>query len=331
MQPDKPIRGLAAIEEGRQRRGSFQNIPGRVLLWMFIILAAWAIIYWKYSQEKVEKARNALLAKQRDAASELGPRFLPLRDKLEQWVLAAAGPWPGDLIAAEAASAPFRTNPSIYLRVLAEEAADIKTLREAAQGSLRDAFTSCLYRGNNPDPWSGPECNFNRDCEPGLHCNEARHCTRPAQPFNLRVFYRGARVLSDEWIKEVREAPEDMRVRLLDHDFDAAVKEDIPLAIDLLVRAQYFLLVLDEKPADLSTVPDAGTLMESLQLTSHPARVLVWDIAGDKQLLRLRTDAAAQVLGPGADARTSQAIQRQANSCAIAAAVRKALGDHDAP
>jgi hypothetical protein len=331
MDPEKRSRGLPAVAEGRERRKGFGFLSGRVLLWIVIIVIAWAIIYWKYTQEKVEKARNALLARQRDAAAELGPRFLPLRDKLERWILEGAGPWQGDVVAPEAKESRFQTRPSLYLRILAEEAKEAKTIRSAAYGSLRDAFTSCLFRGNNSDPWSGPECSFNRDCAQGLFCNETHHCTVPAQPFNMRVFYRGSRMLTDDWIKEVREASDDMRIRLLDHDLDITVKEDVPMAIDVLARAQVFLFVLDEKPADPATVPDAGTPMESLQTVAHPARVFVWDIQREKLLLRIRTEAAAQLTGPSTDPKTTLAIKRQANSCAIAVGVRHALGDQEAP
>lgn len=331
MEPENRTRGLPAVAEDRERRKGFGFFSGRFILWVSIVLAAWAIIYWKYTQEKIEKARNALLARQRDAAAELGPRFLPLRDKLERWIVEGAGPWQGDAVAPEAKESPFQTKPSLYLRILVEEAADAKTIRAAAYNSLRDAFTSCLFRASNPDPWAGPECAFNRECAAGQVCNEARHCTVPAQPFNMRVFYRGTRMLTDDWIKEVREASDEMRLRLLDHDLDITVKEDLPLAIDVLARAQYFMLVLDEGPADPASVPDAGTPMESLQTVPHAARVFVWDIARDKSLLRIRTEAAAQLTGPSTDAKTSLAIKRQANSCALAVGVRRALGDPDAP
>ena len=331
MDAEKRTRGLPAVAEGRQRRLGFPNIPPRLWLWVFIILAAWAIVYWKYTQEKLDHARNALLARQRDAAAQLGQRFLPVREKIERWIVEGAGPWQGDLLAPDAQQSAFRAKPAVYLRLLLTDAQQVKTIRDASQGSLRDAFTSCLFRGDNPDPWSGPECKFNHDCPSAQHCNETNHCTIPAQPFNLRVFYRGARVLSDEWIKDVREAGDDMRLRLLEHDFDAAIKEDVPLAIDLLVRGQFFMFVLDEPAADPASVPDAGGPMESLQAAPHPARVLVYDIAQGKLVLRLRVEAAAQLTGPSVDPKTAMAVRRQANSCAIAVAVRRALGDPDAP
>jgi len=331
MEPENRTRGLPAVAEGRERRQGGTFLSGRLFLWIAIILSVWAIIYWKYTQEKLEKGRNALLVRQRAVAAELGPRFMPLRQKLERWIEEAAGPSQADLVAPEAKDAPFQTKPSVYLRILAEEAKDSNSIRDAAYASLRDAFTSCLFRGNNPDPWSGPECKLNHDCTQGQICNETFHCTALAQPYNLRVFFRGTRVLTDDWITEVREAGDDMRVRLLEHDFEATVKDDVPAAIEVLGRAQYFVLVLDESPADRAAVPEAGTPMESLQTVAHPARVFVWDIPRDKLLLRVRTEASAQLTGPSTDPKTSLAIKRQANSCAIAVGVRRALGDPESP
>jgi len=343
MQPEQHTRGLQAVEDGRRKRAGIPHISGRVILWIAIVVAAWAIIYWKYTQEKVNAQRNALLARQRDAAAQLAPSFTPLRDKIERWSVEGAGPWQGDLITPEARSSNFRTRPGVYLRITTEDAKDPKAIQLAAQDSLRDAFTACLMRSDNPDPWSGPECKLNRDCGKGQHCNETHHCTAPAQPFNLRVFYRGARVLSEEWVRDVRDAGDDMRLRLLERDFDSTVKEDMPLAIELLVRGQFFVLVLDEPPADRASLPDAGALMDSIQAVPHFARVFVYDIAKDKLLLRMRAEAAAQTRSftvsadgsavPAAplSPKTSLAAQRQAHSCALGMSVAAALDEPPAP
>lgn len=343
MQPEQHSRGLKAVEADRFRRGRSAAVPGRVLLWIGIVLAAWAIIYWKYTQEKLNTQRNALLARQRDAAAQLAPTFTPLRDKIERWIVEAAGPWKGDLVTPEARSSNFRTRPGVYLRITTEDAKDAKAIQLAAQESVRDAFTSCLMRTDNPDPWSGPECKLNRDCAKGQHCNETHHCTVPAQPFNLRVFYRGARVLSEDWERDVRDADSDMRLRLLERDFDSTIKEDMPLAIELLVRGQSFVLVLDEPPADRASLPDAGALMDSLQSVPHFARVFVYDIAKDKLLLRMRSEAAAQTRSftvsadgsavPAAplSPKTTLAAQRQAHSCALGMSVAASLDEPPAP
>lgn len=320
-------RGLAAVEEGRKKRAGFPRIPPRFLLWLFVALAAWAIIYWKIDQNELESWRNRLLARQRAVASELEPRFTPLRDQLETWTLEAAGPYPGDFVAEEAKSSPFRSKPGVYLRLFIDDAKEVDVLRRAALESLRDGFTSCFTTFPNPDPFDGPECQKNHECPAGRHCNENFRCTVPAQPYNLRVGYRASRILYEDWAKEVREASNDMRLRLLERDFDSAVKDDIPLVIDLMVQAQYYLLLLDEEADKPDDVPDAGTYSESLQSVKHPVRVFAWDLKSKKLLLRIRTSITADPGIPTDYASTRLAVRRQSNNCAIAVEVRRRLGD----
>ena len=125
----------------------------------------------------------------------------------------------------------------------------------------------------------------------------------------------------------MREAGNDMRLRLLERDFDGAVKDDIPLVVDLMVRAQYFLLVLDENASDPAQVPDAGTYCESVQAVEHPVRVLAWDLDARKLLLRIRTSATAQVGTLTGSPTTRLAVRRQSNNCALALEVRRRMGD----
>ncbi len=325
-EPDKP-RGLPAVEQGRKRRAGLPHIPGRFLLWAFTIFAGWAIIYWKIDQGELESWRNRLLADQRAVASELAPRYTPLRDQFESWILEAAKEYPGDFVAPEAHDSPFRSQPGVYLRLYIEDAKDVDSIRDASLDSLRDGFTSCFTLHDNPDPFDGPPCQHHQDCRSGQHCNETNHCTEPAQPYNLRVAYRASRVLYDDWTKKVREASNDMRLRLLERDFDSAVKNDIPLAIDLMVRAKYFLLVLDEDAENSDEVPDAGTYSESLQAVLHPARVFVWDIRAKKLLLRVRSSATASVGTLPSSPAARMAVRRQSNNCALAVEVRRRLGD----
>ena len=320
-------RGMPAVREGREKRRDILRIPPRAFLWIFTILAGWAIIYWKIDQGELESWRNRLLADQRAVSSELAPRYSPVRDQFESWILEAAKPYPGDFVDPTALNSGFRSQPGVYLRLYINDTKDVDTLRSAAMESLRDGFTSCFTLHENPDPFDGPECKRHRDCQTGQHCNETQHCTKPAQPYNLRVAYRAARVLYDDWANEVREASNDMRLRLLERDFEVAVKDDIPLAIDLMVRAKYLLVVLDEQAEQVDEVPDAGTYSESLQAVKHPVRVFVWDIQSKKQLLRVRTDTVASIgaLPPNPAARL--AVRRQSNNCAVAVEVRRKLGD----
>jgi hypothetical protein len=327
MDADKRTRGLPAVDLERQKRKGFPRIPPRLWLWVFIVLAVWAIIYWKVTQGRVESARSRLLARQRAVAAELGPRLGPLRDKLEAWVAEAAGPFAGDWVGPEAKPSGFRAKPGVYLRVLLEDARDPRAFRRAVQSSLRDGFTACFTTAKNPDPTVGPPCKLNHECPPGQHCNETDHCSVPAQPFNARVAYRATRVLGEDWVTEVREAGDDMRLRLLERDFDSAVKQDVPLAIDLMMRAQYFLLVVDEPAADRASVPDAGSALESLQLVAHPARVFLWDLAQNKPMLRARAEAIGEAGAVATDPTTLLSVRRQANNCALAMVIRRMLDD----
>ncbi len=324
---DFHTRGLPSVQEGRRRRSNLLRVSPRLFLWIFTILAAWAIIYWKIDQGEVESWKNRLLSKQRAVASELGPTYTPLRDQLESWIVEAAGSYPGDYISPEAASSSFRSKPGVYLRLYIDDAREVDTIRTAALDSLRDGFTSCFTTHNNPDPFDGPRCKHNHECKSGQHCNELNHCTIPAQPYNLRVAYRAARVFYDDWVSEVREAKNDMRLRLLERDFESAVQDDIPQVIDLMVRAKYFLLVLDENAEHPEDVPDAGTYSESLQAIKHPVRVFVWDIESKKLIMRVRTSAVADVGTLPAHPSTRMAVRRQTNNCALAVDVRRRLDE----
>ena len=324
---DQAPRGLAAVADSKQRRARFPQIPPRFWLWALTILAAWGIIYWKVTQGQLESWRGRLLARQRAVAAELGPRFIPLRDRIEGWVVLAAGTYSGDEVSEAAKTSGFQTQAGIYLRLPIADARDAESIRKAAAGSLRDGFTSCLLRPDNPNPFEGPACKHNHECPSGQHCNETFHCSPPAQPFNMRVAYRGGRVLTEEWVRDVREADSDMRMRLLERDFEASFKDDIPLAIELMTRARYFLLVLDEPPETPVNVPEDSTYAEAVQGTQHPARVFLWDIQSGKELLRLRMSAGANVGVASGNPKTVAAVRRQANNCALALDVRRALGD----
>jgi hypothetical protein len=336
-------RGLIAIQESKQKRreGRLPAIPTRVWLWALTVFVAWAIFYWKKTQNEIESQKAVLFAKQRGVAAELGSKFDPLRQRIEEWAVAAAGAYADDLVAPELKNWDFATRPGIYLRLRLSDAASPQKMRKAANDSLRDGFTACLFRVPNAEPTSGPPCKASHDCAPGTFCNEEDHCLPPAQPYNMRTAYHGTRVLSDDWTVRLRTASDDMSMRLLEREFDSAVKDDIPLVIELLTRAEFFLLVLDEDPG--GALPQGQPPLESIQGMPHSARVNLFGLKPgmDKPLLRLRRDVAAQFLTAGAfdedagaptlgSAPTDPGIvstqQRQVNSCQLALQVRAAVG-----
>ncbi|MET0596157.1 MAG: hypothetical protein ABW133_25905 [Polyangiaceae bacterium] len=325
-------RGLVAVEESRASRksGRIPAIPPRFILWTVTVVIAFSIYYWRKTQAEIESQKAALFAKQRGIVSELGAKFDPLRERIEDWTTKEAGAYAGDVALPELGKWDFATQPGIYLRLRLSDATQASSIRKAAQASLRDAFTACLFREPNADPTSGPACKLSHDCSPGTFCNELDHCMPPAQPYNMRAAYHGTKVLGEDWTVRLRTAGDDMTMRLLEREFDSAVKDDIPLVIDLMTRAQFFLLVLDEE----STDAPAGEKppIDVLHASPHPARVTLFGLKPgmDRVLLRARRNIDGRFVPAGEAAITDPGLvaaqQRQVNSCQLALYVREVLG-----
>lgn len=332
---DKPkARGLPSIQQAREARAEGKGRWLSPKFWAYagLILAVAFILRWKWLDAEVERGRQKLLADQRGVAAELAPRWLPLRDRMEAWTVALARDPAPEVVDRDALSKwDFRARPGIYLRLRVEDAQSPEAIRVGAEGSLRDGFTACLMRVPNADATSGKACKRTRDCPTREFCNETDHCSRPAQPFNMRVAYRTLKLLSEDWTREVQGADSELRLRLYQTSFTDAVRDDLPLAAELLAQAQYYLVVLDETPPGL-VVPDGGVPGEAVQGVAHHARVGVFRLSDDKALLRIRREAGGELIGisPAVDPEVLAARSRQANSCALALAVRAAMGDTDA-
>lgn len=334
MSEGPPVRGLPSIEEARRGRGKLRWPSAKFWAWAGLILAVSAIFHWKRSQGELEGARQALLARQRAVAQELGPRWIPLREKIESWTISLATSAAPEAVERDALKGwDFRDKPGIYLRMRVDQAKDAASIRKASKDSLRDAFTACLLRAPNANPLAGIECRKTRDCPRGEMCNELEHCGAPSQPYNLRVAYRTLYVLSDEWVRDAQDASAELRIRLLSASFDDANRDDLPIAVDLLTRAQYYLVVLDEDPQEgVPAAPDGGTVADAVLASTHPARIGLWRLSDGKLVLRARREASGKLMGgaPPADQGAADARQRQANSCALALQVREAIGDASA-
>lgn len=331
MSDDKPQRGLSAIREARELRAQRSFSPpgasGKFWLWSAVAIVAITIFYWKKSDTENEAHRTRVLAQQRSVAAETAPLYFPLREKVEAWTIDLAKNEPGaDEISPKlkepGAAEALLQKPGIYLRLAQPDALTVPKLRAAAMDSLRDAFTACFLRAKNPDPRDGKECKSTKECEKGLICNEVGHCTVLSQPANLRVAYRGMRVLEDTWVREVQTATDALRLRLFESDLNAAVAADIPAAIELMVRAQYFLVVLDEIPE--GTKPEGkATVEETVQSLVHPTRVGLYDVKSGELLFRGRREIDVTVpVVPG----SVEVQRRQVLNCALARDVRHTLG-----
>ncbi len=344
---DAGQRGLPSLDEARAERKRaivvgkvrLRSPPGQFWLWTATLIVAFTVAYWKVAQGQLESRKSQVMAKQRAISKELGPRVLPLCDRIEGWVKELAKAPPVTLVAADVGVEALRREPGVYLRLLLGDARDQKSIRTAAARSLHDGFTSCFYlRKAGPDPRAGPRCQSPADCDSGLLCNEWNVCARPEQPYNLRLLYRSLRVLSTQWTDELHEASSDLAVTARDRDLDRVTHDDVPIAIEILTRSKTFTLVLDEAPPGgvPAEAADAGgpeSPAERVQGVAHPARVGIWDLQTGKPLLLLRAQAEGRPALVGDDKHPSPeaeaAMYRQSNSCALANAARGALGERD--
>jgi hypothetical protein len=309
------VRGLPAIAQAREDRSQ-----GRVR-WTTQagLLAATAIIgalvaHKVVSDRELSSGKQTLLAKQRAIAATLGAEWYPLRDKLESGVLAAAKDYAGDAIDARARRREFRSQPGLYLRMRLADAKDAADIPSVAAESRKDAFAACLLREPN-------ERGIRGEIDGGAFAE---------QPWNLAQAYAATRILSDDWVRLVREADDDLRLRVFRGQYDKAVRDEIPLAIDVVKRAQFFLLVLDEDVPEAQAFADGGVLTEeALQLVAHPARIHLFELPAGAEILRLRRSGEGRFIPAGervvTDQETRDAMQRQANNCALASRVEEAL------
>ena len=120
--------------------------------------------------------------------------------------------------------------------------------------------------------------------------------------------------------------------------YEKAKQTEIPMAIDIIKRSQFFLLVLDEDADEAKALSDGGVITsETLQLVQHFARVVIVNLKTDKTLVRVRRSGNAKTVLSGAitDPETRDAVKRQVNNCGLAGSVwadinppkREAAGD----
>jgi hypothetical protein len=266
------------------------------------------------SGRELQAEKRSLLAKRRAVEATLGAQWLPLQGRLEDAITDAARSFDGDYVAPEARTSPFRSEPGLYLRMLVTDGANVETIRHAAVGAKKDALVACLLREPN-------EAGRRGEIDGGAFAE---------QPWNLGQAYSATRILSDGWAREVEQADDEMRLRVFSEQYEKAVADEIPLAIDLVTRARFFLLVLDEEvPPARAHLDGGGMTEEALQLVVHPARVVLLDLTRQKLLFRLRRSGSALVIPAGerqiTDEETRDAMQRQANNCSLAGQINGAI------
>jgi hypothetical protein len=261
--------------------------------------------------------KEELLSKQRAALTTVGAEWFPLRDKLEKLTLEAAGPYKGDFVDPEAPKWDFRNLPGMYLRMRVADAKDVATLRKKAKDSYRDSFAACLLKETNPSALIRARGEV-----------DAGSAMWQDQPWNLRLAYDVTKVLTDDWTEEVKSAEDEIHLRVFKVQYEKAKDEEIPLAVDIIKRSQFFLLALDE---------GTGT-EDELQTTAHDVRVVLMNLKSGREMVRLKLESPATqdvriMKNPEYDASAfgyaapprMDAVKRQMGNCALAANVLGAI------
>jgi len=302
--------GLKAVYDVRdaRARGRYNRPSGAMWLVGGGAALASLVMYFFVSTRALSVQREKLLAKRRAVESTLGVRWSPLRDRVESWVLQkGALDYEGDFVDAGAARLNLQTRPGIYLRLRKTDTIAIESLRKAAAESKRDAFVACFF--------SMPAASS---------ATTIADAGAENQPWNLQQAYVATRILGNEWLSEVRQADDKLRLRVFEDQYDKAVKDEIPTAIDLLQHAEFFTLVIDDdRNTDVHAKHAGDAISEAvLQLVQHPVYVYGFDLKSGTELLRLKMtagNATFEQAGEHAvtDPEMRNAMQRQVNNCSL--------------
>jgi hypothetical protein len=331
--------GLKAISDARAERRlgqpstgmPVQGLPGALgrsfianrmspTTWLVVggILLTTIVVAWLVSGSTLSRAKADLHGKQRAAVATVGNEWFPLRDRIERLTLETAGDFKADFVAPDVAQWDFRSMPGIYLRMRQADAKDVPALRKRAQESARDAFTGCLMRQNNPTIAALAKGE-----------GDAGGLAVLDQPWNLRQAYGATRILDEDWVAEMNKQEDQVHLKVFEVQHEKAVKEEIPLAIDIIKRAQFFLLVLDEDVPEAKELATHGKITEDvLQQVPHPARIRIVNLKTNQDVARLRLQGEADAIvvqGAVNDPGARAAMKRQVMNCALANNVWAAL------
>jgi hypothetical protein len=146
---------------------ALRAMPPHFWLWVLVGGAAFGVIYWRSAEGKLEARKAAVMAKQRAIAVALGPKIQPFREQVEGWARELAADGPADFLAPGDALKDLSEAPGVYLRLRRENTKSAKQIRKAAQASLLDGFTSCLFVSPTGLPTEGNACRVTSECLPG--------------------------------------------------------------------------------------------------------------------------------------------------------------------
>ena len=274
------------------------QIPWGVVLAVASVLSLGALFYY-YNYSKSYNAEKARILKDRRALSdEIGDEYGTLREKIEGWTVEdATKPYPGDAIDPEGKRLGWRERPSIYLRLRVADAQTLEMVHANSKLGTFDGLSSCLL-----------------------------HVKGSYGPWTYGEVIGRAEMLGSDFINDVRETTNDLRLKNLAFALDHYKNDDFPRAREAIRMAEYAVVALDEDPPSIPQTSLAygadASIEQKISSVAHPIRLYVYRLGDSKELMRVRRTPDAEVVQVQGDSMVPAAgleLRRaQALSCAMA-------------
>jgi hypothetical protein len=275
-------------EELEGRPAYMPTIPWK---WAVLAVVVGAGVYFGYQYREAARAdamRDQILATHEEHLAPIVDRYRTFRTRIEDWTIeAATAGEPERWADPRLRISGLHGGEGLYLRLTAEDARSREGVARGARAMREDALTRCL----------------------GI------------APASARGLFENGEFLMPEWLEQVREEPDYLRLRVLDEQLARNMSVDVPIVANLL-RAEYFLLVIQQGE----------------NRRDAPVDVYLWDLRENRQLLRTRIQARGVLIpvridrmlpgvqvqaAPGVPATTSGG----AHDCSIAAQIKAITGD----
>jgi hypothetical protein len=272
-------------------------IPWGVVFAIASLVSLGALAYYYNYNKQLGGERQRLLKERAALSALLAEDYGTLRGKIEPWaVTLATQPWPGDFVDVDARSLTWRERPVIYLRLRGGDAMNNDTVHVSAKVSSLDGLSACLLRSKGPGPWAYGDVAS-------------------------RAEFLGA-----DFVRDVKETTNDLRLRNLAYALDHYKAKDFPEARDGSRLPEFAIIVIDEDPPQIPAQSAAfgadASVHQKILATEHPVRFSLRRLADGRELLRLRRTPSAtlmQVAGdPTAAAAGLEVRRAQALGCAMA-------------
>ncbi len=257
-----------------------------------------ALTYYYFYNRGLSGERQKLLRERMSLAGQLADDYGTVRGKVEPWaVQLAAAQWPGDFVHQDARILSWRERPALYLRVRFADATSNDGVHAASRTAGMDAIAGCLLRSKGVGPWTWGDTVVR------------------------------AEMLGPDFLKDVRETSNDLRLRNLAYALEYYKTKDFPEVREALRSAEHVVLVVDEDPPQGVPASSAefgadATPAQKVLGTAHPIRLAVRRISDGTELLRLRRSPDVQLLQVQGSATQAAAgkevIAAQTMGCALA-------------